>query len=72
VIDDERRNLNEHGRKHKSMIETKLTIEEKQEHKNTNIHGVMEKWKEMGMKEMLMRWKRFGHATWSVVFLQGK
>jgi len=28
VIDDEGRNLNEHGRKHTSMMETKLTMEE--------------------------------------------
>jgi len=69
VIDDDGRNLNEHGRKHKSMIETELTMEEKQEHKNTKIHGVMEKWKRW-RKEKLMRWKRVGHATWSVVFLQ--
>jgi len=45
VIDDEGRKLNEHGRKHKSMIETELTMEENQEYKNTKIHGVMEKWK---------------------------
>jgi len=43
VIDDEGRILNEHGRKHKSMIETELTMEKKQEHKNTKIHDVMEK-----------------------------
>jgi len=29
----------------KSMIETELTMEEKQEHKNTKIHKVMGKWK---------------------------
>jgi len=28
VIDDEGRKLNEHGRKHKSMMETELTIKE--------------------------------------------
>jgi len=28
VIDDEGQNLNEHGRKHKSMMETKLTMKE--------------------------------------------
>ena len=59
VIDDEGQKLNEHGRKQKSMIETELTIQEKQEHKNTNIHGVMEKWKKMkeGIAyEMEERW----------------
>jgi len=40
VIDDEGQKLNEHGRKQKSMIETELTMEEKQEHKKTKIHGV--------------------------------
>jgi len=43
VIDDEELNLNEHGRKHKRMIEAELKMEEKQEHKNTKIHEVMEK-----------------------------
>ena len=28
VMDDERQKLNEHERKHKSMVETKLTMEE--------------------------------------------
>jgi len=28
VIDDEGRKLNEHGRKHKNMMETELTTEE--------------------------------------------
>jgi len=28
VIDDEGRKLNEHGRKHKSMMETELAMEE--------------------------------------------
>jgi len=46
VINDEGRKINEHGRKHKSKIETELTMDEKQEHKNTKIHGVMKKWKE--------------------------
>jgi len=44
------------------MIETKLTMEEKQEHKNRKIHGVMEKWKRW-RKEMLMWWKILG--VWS-------
>jgi len=47
VIDDERKNLNEHGRKHESMIEAELTMDEKQEHKDTKIHGLMEKMEEM-------------------------
>ena len=61
VIDDEGWKLNEHGRNHKSMIETKLTMEEKQDHKNTKIHGVMEKWKKMKegkAYEMGERWSR--------------
>jgi len=29
MIDDEGQKLNEHGRKHKSMLETELTMEEK-------------------------------------------
>jgi len=43
------------------MIETKLTMEEKQEHKNTKIHGVMGKWKKMNegiAYEMEERWSR--------------
>jgi len=43
MIDDEGRKLNEHGRKHKSMMGTELKMQEK--HKNTKINGVMEKWK---------------------------
>jgi len=44
VIDDEGQNLNEHGRKHTSMIETELTMEE---NKNTKI-----KWSNGKMEEM--------------------
>jgi len=39
VIDDEGRKLNEHGRKHKSMMETKLTMEE---NKNIRTQRQME------------------------------
>jgi len=42
VIDDEGEKLNEHGWKHKSMMETELTVEE---NNNTKINRVMEKWK---------------------------
>jgi len=61
VIDDEGRKLNEHERKHESMIEIELTMKEKQEHKNTKIHGVMEKWKKIkegNAYEMEESWSR--------------
>jgi len=54
VIDDEGWKFNEYERKHKSMMETELTME----HKNTKINGVMEEMKEGNAYVMEESWTR--------------
>jgi len=72
VIDDEGRNVKEHGSKNKSIMKTELTKDEKQEHKNTEINGIMERMEEMKEWKSLCDGREVDHATWSVFFLQDK
>ena len=69
VIDDEGRNVKEHGRKNKNIMNTKLT---KDEHKNTKINGIMERMEEMRERKSLCDGREVEHATWRVILLQHK